>query len=216
MSDLETGFYLQQVATWPPGGRHILAHYDERTIVVYQAYRPSIAEYALAARQLGGSDFSWARMSWIKPNFLWMMCRSAWATQKDQEVVLGLRISRSFFDELLGAAAASTYDSLRYPIRADWENAVSRSDVRAQWDPDHDPRGVPQPRRALQLGLRGRTLQRFGTSELLDIVDMNPLIEVQRSHALQGRYQELEIPLESVYLPRDLRAATNIGLSVMS
>ena len=29
--------YLEQQSRWPSSGRHILAHFDEKTIVVYQA-----------------------------------------------------------------------------------------------------------------------------------------------------------------------------------
>jgi hypothetical protein len=39
---LPTQPYLEQVQAWPSAGRHILAQYDDRSIVVYQAYRPSI------------------------------------------------------------------------------------------------------------------------------------------------------------------------------
>jgi hypothetical protein len=39
--------YLEQVQRWPAAGRHILAQFDDESIVVYQAYRPSIAKYAV-------------------------------------------------------------------------------------------------------------------------------------------------------------------------
>ena len=35
---------------------------------------------------------------------------------------------------------------------------MAASEVRLQWDPDHDPHGRPLARRALQLGLRGEAL----------------------------------------------------------
>ena len=38
----------QEEKIWPREGKHILAQYDENSIVVYQAYRPEIAEYAVA------------------------------------------------------------------------------------------------------------------------------------------------------------------------
>lgn len=50
-------------------------------------------------------------MSWVKPSFLWMMYRSGWAQEPGQEVVLGLRIARAFFDELLETAVVSSYDA---------------------------------------------------------------------------------------------------------
>ena len=37
----------QKDALWPPTGRHILAQYDDDSIVVYQAFCPEIAEYAV-------------------------------------------------------------------------------------------------------------------------------------------------------------------------
>ena len=80
-----------QSARWPVQGEHVLAHFDADSIVVYQAYRPSTGRYAIEHGQLGGPDFSFNRMSWIKPNFLWMMHRSGWGTKPGQEVTLGLR-----------------------------------------------------------------------------------------------------------------------------
>lgn len=40
--------YLEQSEKeWPREGRHILAQYDEDSVVVYQAYCPEIADYAV-------------------------------------------------------------------------------------------------------------------------------------------------------------------------
>ncbi|HVC99083.1 MAG TPA: DUF4291 family protein [Pirellulales bacterium] len=41
------------------------------------------------------------RMSWIKPNFLWMMYLSNREAAEGQEVVLALRLRRAFFESLL-------------------------------------------------------------------------------------------------------------------
>jgi hypothetical protein len=98
--------YVEQVKRWPDCGRHILAQYDEETILVYQAYRSSIGRFAVKHGHFGG-DFKYSRMSWIKPNFLWMMYRSDWGTAEGQEVVLALRLRRSFFDLLLAQAVPS-------------------------------------------------------------------------------------------------------------
>lgn len=38
----------QSINNWPTRGRHILANFDEDSIVVYQAFNPFIAEYAVA------------------------------------------------------------------------------------------------------------------------------------------------------------------------
>jgi hypothetical protein len=73
--DLITEPYLAQQARWPASGRHILAQFDVESVVVYQAYRPAIGHFAARHGYFGGG-FSLGRMSWIKPNFLWMMYRS--------------------------------------------------------------------------------------------------------------------------------------------
>jgi hypothetical protein len=70
--------YLAQAGRWPATGRHILAQYDDRTVVVYQAYRPEIGHFAAKNGYFGGA-FSLNRMSWIKPNFFsWL---SDWGFQ---------------------------------------------------------------------------------------------------------------------------------------
>jgi hypothetical protein len=58
--------WREQQARWPAAGRHILAHYDETSVVVYQAYRPAIGRYA-ARHGRFGDEFSLNRMSWVKP-----------------------------------------------------------------------------------------------------------------------------------------------------
>lgn len=66
---LQTEPYLNQKDRWQPQGRVILAQYDADSIVVYQAYRPSIGHFASQYAYFGG-DFKLSRMTWIKPNFL--------------------------------------------------------------------------------------------------------------------------------------------------
>jgi len=53
--NLATELYIDQAGRWPREGRHILAHHDTETIVVYQAYRPSIGAYA-ARHGVFGND----------------------------------------------------------------------------------------------------------------------------------------------------------------
>ncbi|MFI0462895.1 DUF4291 family protein [Saccharopolyspora sp. 5N102] len=58
--------------------RQIRGDYDARTIVVYQAYSPAVADPALRPNRFV-PPFSFNRMTWIKPSFLWLMRRSGWA-----------------------------------------------------------------------------------------------------------------------------------------
>ncbi|MEZ0275169.1 MAG: DUF4291 domain-containing protein [Roseimicrobium sp.] len=202
--------YLDQVHGWPQAGRHILAQFDAETIYVYQAYRPSIARFAVANQRFGG-DFSFSRMSWIKPNFLWMMYRAGWATKEGQEHILAVRLRRTFFDELLRLAVPSGFLPGRFATREEWQAAVASSEVRLQWDPDHDPSGNPVERRAVQLGLRGDALRRYGQQELISIEDITPFVAEQRQHLSQG-FAELHTPEERVYQPGDQVAAITVGL----
>jgi hypothetical protein len=89
---LQWELHRTQTARWPATGRHIMASYDADEVVVYQAYRPSIGRYAAEHGRFGGADFSFGRMSWIKPNFLWMMYRSGWGTKSGQEVTLAVHL----------------------------------------------------------------------------------------------------------------------------
>jgi hypothetical protein len=193
--------YREQQQTWPREGRHILASFDAESIVVYQAYRPSIGRFAVSHGYLGGPDFSLARMSWIKPNFLWMMYRSGWGAKEGQEITLGLRLRRAFFDSLIRQAVASSYDPNAYPTREAWQAAVADSEVRRQWDPDHDPRGAKQDRRAIQLGLRGRVLEAMAKVELLEVIDMTEFVAEQRQKVQSGDLAGLVTPLERIYAP---------------
>jgi hypothetical protein len=199
--------WAAQEARWPISGRHILAQYDEHEIVVYQAYRPSIAKWAVEHGRFGGPEFGYGRMSWVKPNFLWMMYRSGWAGKEGQEHVLAVRIRRELFDRILAAAVPSGWVRELYDTREAWQADVERSEVRLQWDPDHDPDGRPCERRAIQLGLRGSMLRQYGES--CTIEDVTPLVQEQR-----GRPRtELLTPSERVYPVGDPETRRRLGLS---
>jgi hypothetical protein len=201
--------YEKANASWPRQGRHILAQFDDDSIIVYQAYRPEIADYAARHQRFGG-EFSYSRMSWIKPNFLWMMYRSGWATKPGQERVLAIRLRRSFFDSLLERAVQSSFDPERFESLAAWQRQVAESDVRLQWDPDHDPAGRPVQRRALQLGLRGEALRSYGETEVLSIEDITSFVAQERP-GMEDYKPALRIPQERTYMPGE-RGACNVGL----
>jgi len=195
---LATEPYLEQNARWPKSGRHILAQFDADSIVVYQAYRPSIGRFAATHCYFGG-EFSFNRMSWVKPNFLWMMYRSGWGTKQDQEITLAVRLRRTAFDAVLAAAVPSSFQSGESGSHAEWQRRVAESDVRLQWDPDHDPHGHALDRRAIQLGLRGETLAKYGREWILDIEDISAFVVQQRRNLGEGGESALITPREDVY-----------------
>lgn len=209
---LVTEPYSEQVRVWPEEGRHILAQFDKDTIVLYQAYNPAIGRFAVEHGEFGG-EFIYSRMSWVKPNFLWMMYRSGWGTKDDQQVTLGLRVRREFFDSLLAEAVPSFWDPEEFTAREAWAQALIRSSVRLQWDPDHHPSGARLDRRAIQLGLRGEALEAFGRQELLEVIDLSEFVAGQRARFLSGGVSALATPRERVYRPADPAIAARIRLS---
>ncbi|MEM1414025.1 MAG: DUF4291 domain-containing protein [Myxococcota bacterium] len=206
--------YAVQRERWPSEGKVILAQYDAASIVVYQAFHADTAAHAVAHGRLGGPRYSLGRMSWIKPNFLWMMYRCGWLTKDaDQGRVLAIRIERSFFDALLERAVASSFRASGYADEAAWKAALKRSEVRLQWDPDHAPDGSKLARRAVQLGLRGETLERFVNDATLGIEDVSELVIAQREH--RGDHARLQTPREAPYeVPSEAaRRALGLGAS---
>jgi hypothetical protein len=199
---LATASYAEQMARWPHTGQHILAQFDDETIIVYQAYSPRIGHFALENNCFGG-DFKYSRMSWIKPNFLWMMYRCQWGHAEGQEFVLALRLRRRFFDSLLAQAVPSSFDAQAFASREDWATAVARLDIRLQWDPDHLPTGEKCERRAIQLGLRGAALEAYGKREIIQIIDISAFVAEQRSNVQEWKTGKLLTPSERVYIPAD-------------
>lgn len=63
--------------------------------------------YAVTYGVFGG-DLSYLRMSWMMPNFLWMMYHSGWGSKEDEGIILALRLRHAFFDSLLAQAVPSS------------------------------------------------------------------------------------------------------------
>jgi hypothetical protein len=182
-------------------------------VIIYQAYRPSIGLHA-AKHQEFGDEFSFTRMSWIKTNFLWMMYRSGWGAKKDQEITLAIRLKRSASDWILQNAVHSTFISEIYRDRTEWEEAVSTSSVRLQWDPDHDPAGIRSERRAIQLGLRGDALVKYARDWVVEIEDISDFVRDQREYAQSPElYVKLLIPREEIYPIADSKTKIRLGVS---
>ena len=211
---LSTASYLEleQKANWVKEGRIILAQYDADSIIVYQAYRPSIGHFAVQNGYFGG-NFKLSRMTWIKPNFLWMMYRSSWGTKVGQEVILAIRLKRSAFDFILAEAVHAKYIRELYENKQQWQKAVAKSNVRLQWDPDRSPRGEKLKRRAIQLGLRGDIVTKYAKEWILDIEDISDFVAQQREYVIQENYQALQTPIEQIYQVANRETANKLLLT---
>ena len=195
--EIELENYDAQAKRWPKDGhKHILAQYTKEYVVVYQAFKPVIAEYAVKHQRFGGSHYSTERTSWIKTNFLWMMYRSGWATKLNQERILAIFVKADGFDEILRNA---------FTAEKEKEMKIERHDVhvRLQWDPDHDPMGQNAPRRAIQLGLKPKILKQFNEDWISGIRDITDLVHLQHDFLSEQKMCDLRTPREMVYRPSD-------------
>lgn len=213
---LSTESYFVSRQLLPVDGQHIVAHQPEAQVVVYQAYNPAIARFAVENQYLGGPSFSYSRMSWIKPNFLWMMYRCGWASKENQERVLALWLDKTAFEEILKQAAFSTFKAGHYESEEAWKQELATKNVRLQWDPDHSPYGGRLTRRAMQLGLKNDALEQFGKHQVKRIEDITDFVHQQKVHVDNRQLELLQVPQERVYAVKNAALAQKIGLSTLA
>ncbi|MEU4691717.1 DUF4291 domain-containing protein [Actinoplanes sp. NPDC023714] len=188
--------------------RQVRARFDDRTITVYQAYSPSIAEPALAAGRFV-PPFKPDRMTWIKPSFLWMMYRSGWATKPGQERVLAITITREGFEWALSQAALSSYNSRFHNSREAWRSHLKAAPTRVQWDPERDLDLRELPYRSLQLGLGPQAVPRYVSEWTTSMSDATPLAREIRALLTAGEREKAAalLPQETPYpLPAEIAA----------
>lgn len=155
--------------------RLIRAAYTAETITVYQAYGPQIADPAVAAGTFV-PPFSRERMTWIKPSFGWMMHRFGWAAKPGQERVLAIEISRDRFEWALAHSCLSHYRPGQHASPEAWAAMKETSPVRVQWDPDRSLAGGQLPYRAIQAGLSGEAVRRYGSEWIQTITDITATV----------------------------------------
>jgi len=165
----------------------IRALFDDATITVYQAYGHAIADAALAAQRFV-PPFSYGRMTWVKPSFLWMMERCGWATKPMQERVLAVRLSRRAFDEAVRNAVSTSV-------------AHEHAAIRVQWDPERTLRGGKLEHRSLQLGLGREVIRAFALEWVQGLDDVTPLVKRIDSLRREGRFEHAQrlLPVERCY-----------------
>lgn len=194
--------YEKLQTTWPVQGNVVLhssnINITGDTIILYQAYNDSIANYAVSNQTFRNCpDYSTTRMTWLKPNFLWMMYRSGWATKINQERILAITVKKEDFNEILGKSVSTT----KKENFADVKKQVI--DVRLQWDPDHNPFGEKLERRAIQIGIRGNVLDVFLSQQIMNICDITAFVQEQRNNVSRERLKLLCVPSEQIYIIDD-------------
>jgi len=199
MKEFKLKKYKEQLQDWPQQGHHIMAQYDDEKIIVYQSYRKEIGEFAVKNQYFGGA-FSLERMTWIKPNFLWMMYRNGWGTKEDQEYILAIHLKMEAFKKYLKNAVYSSYSSRLEISGEEWKHQVKESSVRLQWDPDPDHSGRKLERKAIQIGLRNDFITSFAREDIISIHDISDFVKEQHQFVLNNDPDSLMLPEEKPLL----------------
>lgn len=200
----------------PANGKFIIAQFDKESIVIYQGFRDSIAEYAVRHQRFGSDDYDFDRTTWLKPSFLWMMYYSGWAKKENQENILSIRMSRKGFDEILRYAVMATCYKDVYPDSETWKVELERSDIRLQWENYHDLYGNKTERKAVKIGLSGDVLQRYNNEWILEIENITPYVIEQQELVRAGKINRIKLPRERAYAPGDLTILTKIDATTIS
>ncbi|KAL7935387.1 hypothetical protein V8C35DRAFT_299345 [Trichoderma chlorosporum] len=157
--------------------RQIRASYDNDHIIVYQAYKASIADAAIRAQKLDASpDFSPGRMTWIKPSWCWMMYRSGYSYKDDgQSRILALKMKKEDFLNLLRLGVLSNHPALHARVDKESTNKTAHekpSDVRVQWDPERNAKLEVLPYRSIQIGIPGTLSTKWANEWIVSIEDV--------------------------------------------
>jgi len=160
--------------------RRIRADFDAATIVVYQAYSQAVAGAALEAGRFV-APFSFTRMTWIKPSFLWLMHRSNWGHKPGQERVLAVRIIRAGWELALSEAVLTTPEPSVHGSAAAWRTAFAGARVHVQWDPERSLRGTPLNHYSIQVGIGRALIRTFADDWVVGLADLTPTV-----HAIAG------------------------------
>lgn len=187
------------------------ARYTDSSITVYQAYSAEIADAALAAGTFV-SPFKRARMTWIKPSFLWMAYRCGWATKPNQERVLAVEIKRTGIEWALEHACLSHYEAETYRDQAEWSERKRISPVRVQWDPERDLHHRPLDYRSIQIGLGGESVDHYVDDWILALSDVTPTMHDIAELVASGDLDNARALLPSeVSYPLSERLAETVG-----
>jgi Domain of unknown function (DUF4291) len=210
---MKTEKYIEQKKRLPANGKQIIGCKEEENIIVYQAFNPQITAYAVAHQHFGGTAYSFNRMSWIKPGFLWMMYRAGWAAKDNQQHILAITLPIIYLKTILNQATVTSYDNSLFATEEDWKNELNKTEVRLQWDPDHDPFGNKQERKAIQIGMKGAVLKKFCTEWISKIEDITGFVKQEHQKVLNNKIDNLELPIEEVIELNDSVIEKRIGVS---
>lgn len=195
-----------------PEYREIRADFDRESIVVYQAYNDAIADAALAAGRFV-APFSFNRMTWIKPSFLWLMARSGWGTKSNQTRILAVRIARAGWNTALEQGVLTAFEPTVHASVAKWHAQFQVAPVHVQWDPERSIHGNKLDYRAIQVGISRTLIDEYVSDWISEIRDLTEITMKVRSLRKAGHYDKARRlrPREAIYPVTD-NVARRLGM----
>ncbi len=180
--------------------QEIRAEYDNDTITVYQAYSRNIALPAVKNNRFE-KPFSFNRMTWIKPSYLWLMERSNWGTKSNQEFILAIKIRREGWEKALSLGVLTHPDKEIYSNGLEWEEEFKNAKVHIQWDPERTLRGGKLQERTIQVGISRFLIEEYNNEWIEEIIDLTPLTKKINQLRKAGKHKEAKrlLPNERVY-----------------
>jgi hypothetical protein len=113
--------------------------------------------------------------------------------------VLKIKITHEGFLEILSQSVETSFNPDVYQSVHQWRLALARSDVRLQWDPDRSLRGERLERRAIQIGIRGETVQKYVRSWIIQLEEVTALAKQIGEAVRDGREDAPQVPDEIEY-----------------
>ncbi len=192
--------------------QEIRAEFDTKTITVYQAYNKQIAVPAIKNNKFE-KPFSFTRMTWIKPSFLWLMERSNWGNKSNQEYILGIKIKLEYWEKALSLGVLTDPDKDIYSSGYEWEKQFKGAKVHIQWDPERTLKGGKLQERTIQVGISRFLIEEYNNDWIEEIIDVTPLVKKMNTLRKAGKYKEVKrfLPKERVY-PLNNEISKRIGI----
>lgn len=195
-----------------PETYEIRADYNADTIVVYQAYSSTIADAALENGTFV-EPFSFYRMTWIKPSFLWLMERSNWGRKSGQERILAVQIQRAGWDKALSLGVLTHPEPAIHGSHTQWQAEFDAAVVHIQWDPERSLRGQALNHYSIQVGLSRHIIERYVNEWVISIEDKTPTVRKMYDLISQGKADKARdfLPKERVY-PIEAETMRRLGM----
>lgn len=192
--------------------QEIRAEFDKETVTVYQAYNKNIALSAIKNNKFE-KPFSFNRMTWIKPSFLWLMERSNWGNKSNQDYILKIKIKRECWERALSIGVLTDPDMQVYSTGYEWEKQFKEAKVHIQWDPERTLKGGKLKERTIQVGISRYLIEEYNNDWISEIDDLTPLVKKMNQLRRAGKYKEMKrlLPNEKLY-PLNKEIEKRIGV----